>query len=85
MNTKGFPYPHVSDHAVLRYLERICAVDTEAVRLLIGEACARHQGAPAARIEGARFLLRDNTVITTVTDHGVPHHETLTKLQRGER
>lgn len=77
--------PIVSDHAVLRYLQRVLGVDVEQLRGMIAEACERHQGAPCVRAGGARFLMRDGRVVTVLADGTVPHFHVLVKLQRGLR
>ena len=55
---------HVSDHAVLRYLERRHGVDIEAVRRhLAGLAVnAAELGAVAVRVEEVRLFLRDDDI-----------------------
>lgn len=55
---------HVSDHAVLRYLERRHGIDTEAVRRhLHGLALnAAELGAVAVRAEGVRIFLRETDI-----------------------
>lgn len=60
--------PRVTDHAVLRWLERSAEVDIEAVRAAIGGVCARGAGlgAPVVRFEGARFVLVNGVVVTTL-------------------
>lgn len=73
---------HVSDHAVLRYLERCCDVDVEAIRQTIGRGCARgvEAGAPVVRFGGARFLIRNRTVVTVIEGHKIVSHTNLTRL-----
>jgi len=70
---------HVSDHAVLRYLERGHGVDIEAVRRhLAGYAVgAAELGAVAMRVENVRLFLRENAlgdgrVLVTVATVGTP-------------
>lgn len=75
----------VSDHAVLRYLERVLGVDVEQLRAAIAEACERHQGAPSVKAGGARFLMRDGRVVTVLADETVPHFDVLVRLQRKVR
>ena len=60
---------HVSDHAVLRYLERFAGIDTEAVRKMIEEkaAAAVKAGALSLKIDGVVFLMKGNTVTTCLT------------------
>lgn len=75
----------VTDHAVLRYLERVAGVDVQALRATIADHCARHQGAPCVKAGGARFLLRDGVVVTCLADETVPHFDVLANLARGRR
>jgi hypothetical protein len=70
---------HVSDHAVLRYLERCHGVDIETVRRhLAGLAVnAAELGAVAVRTDAVRLFLRDTDigagrVLVTVTTVGLP-------------
>jgi hypothetical protein len=64
------PRHPVSDHAVLRYLERAKGVDVEAVRRELGhrvdELCDGHQGMCSVLIEGLRLILSDEGVVVTV-------------------
>jgi hypothetical protein len=60
------PHPVVTDHAVLRYLERALGLDVEAVR---AEVEARvetglHHGAGKVVVGGMRYVLRDGRVVT---------------------
>ncbi|MCJ8142948.1 hypothetical protein MKI84_08465 [Ancylobacter sp. A5.8] len=65
--------PHVTDHAVIRYLERSRGFDIEAVRREIGRKVARgvEAGACGVVVDGVRFILRDALVVT-VMDSGSP-------------
>ncbi len=66
--------PVVTDHAVLRYLQRVYRVDVELIRREIEAATAR--GRQAAAIEGhtrfkiaiedLRFAVEDGFVVTTI-------------------
>lgn len=58
----------VTDHAVLRYLERSQGVDVEAVRLQIRDIVIKgaELGASAVTAEGLRFVLRNNSVTTVL-------------------
>lgn len=57
----------VTDHCVLRYLERAKGVDIEAIRLHIAELCgpAARVGAASLKAEGVAFQISGSTVITT--------------------
>jgi hypothetical protein len=66
----------VSDHALLRYLERYVGLDIEAVRIDLESAFARAHGASmslgvadyAIRSDGHTFIVRDGTVTTVIPD-----------------
>jgi hypothetical protein len=55
---------HITDHAVLRYLERILGVDIDALRQTIAADCARHQGAPVVKTMVAKYCLINGRVVT---------------------
>lgn len=60
---------HVSDHAVLRYLERVCGVDIEGIRrgLLTPEVkAAMRLKATSVTIQGVTFRLKDSSVVTVI-------------------
>jgi len=68
----------VSDHAVLRYLQRVAGVDTEAIRRRIwlqarGSAA---RGANRCTVGGITYYMRDGYV-TTVTAAKLPEPEAL--------
>lgn len=61
---------HVTDHAILRYLERAHGLDVEAVRRHIAERCATGAELRAASVivERVKFVLADRgskTVVVT--------------------
>lgn len=61
-------YP-VSDHAVLRWLERVHGMDIETIRREIGQKAAvalDHPGAEAVLVDGIKLQLRDGVVTTVV-------------------
>lgn len=60
---------NVTDHAVLRWLERACDIDVETVRHLIGECCARGLEAKCKCIviDGVKFIAtEDGTIVTAL-------------------
>ena len=64
----------VSDHAVLRYLEQVCAVDIEAIRARIhGETrhAAAH-GASGVTVHGIRYRIKDGVVVTVIVPAPAP-------------
>ena len=58
--------PEVSDHAVVRYLERVDGVDIEKVRAHIADVCrvAVAAGALSLKSNGMQFIFRDRVVVT---------------------
>lgn len=57
----------VTDHAVIRYLERVQGVDVEAVRREIGERVAiaeDHPGCSGVVIDGLRYTIVDGHITT---------------------
>ncbi len=81
----------VTDHAIVRFLERIVGLDIDSLREIIGNAAASgaEHGAPSVRALGARFMVRDNRVIFVLGERTIPHYEILQDLMRpdagGER
>lgn len=69
--TSRKPIPSVSDHAVLRYIERKHGVDIEAVREHIRGLVQRGVEAKgdAVVVEGVKFVLCDNVVVTVMGRH----------------
>lgn len=64
--------PRVSDHAVLRFLERVRGLDVEAVRaeILTPEiAMAIKAGAVAVTIKGLRFPVKEGCIVTVLTEN----------------
>lgn len=68
----------VTDHAVLRYLERVVGFDIDAVRKHIADTCAAPAaiGAVCVRAEGYRFEITNNTVVTVRPDGVEPSNTT---------
>lgn len=59
--------PRISDHAMLRYLERAMGIDVAALKakLLTAEVKdAIRAGASAIFVDGIRFKVQDNTIVT---------------------
>lgn len=57
---------HVTDHAIIRYLERACGVDVDAIRAEIARTVRRGvaQGASGVRVDGLNYRLAGATVVT---------------------
>lgn len=78
MQQNGISRAVVTDHAVLRYLERVHGLDVEYFRSVIADHCLDgvRLGATAVRIDIAKFVLVDGRVVTTLRpfDFADPHH-----------
>ena len=59
---------HVTDHAVVRYLERVHGVDIEGLRRRIGRRVDRGVALGAGRVkaDGVQYCLSGKTVTTVV-------------------
>lgn len=69
------PYPKVSDHAVLRYIERAQGVDIAAIRRRIARQVSRAvvlEGS-AVIVDGVKFVLREDRVVTTLKSGMLTH------------
>lgn len=73
--------PHVSDHAMLRYLERVVGIDVESHRRVVEARVGLgvDLGAAAVVSEGFRYILQDVRVTTVVPVRSDP------RLQRHDR
>lgn len=61
--------PRVSDHAVIRYLERKHGFDFDGVRAEIltpDRVAAIRAGATSIRHDGIKFVVKDGVIVTTV-------------------
>ena len=58
----------VSDHAILRYLQRAHGLDIEALRATLASALQRGAdiGAPHVLYHGVRFVIRNGVVVTAM-------------------
>lgn len=65
--SKRQPVP-VTDHAVLRWLERACGIDVETVREVISGCCDRGVEAKAKVIvvDQVKFIAVDGVIVTTL-------------------
>jgi len=68
MKNRTEPAPTVSDHALLRWLQRRYGVDVEAERRKIDTLCdnAIRAGAKTIKVEGVQFVIKNGRVITTL-------------------
>ena len=65
---------HVTDHAVLRHLERTHGIDVEAIRVELGHKvdAAIQAGAVASIAEGIRYVLVENRLVSCVPVKSLP-------------
>lgn len=66
---KPQPEPRLSDHAMLRYLERVMHVDVKAIqaRIMTDKVkAAILAGASSVIVAGAKFKIANNTVVTII-------------------
>lgn len=81
----------VTDHAVLRWLERVEGVDCNAIRrrIAIAALVAEKHGARAVRKDGVTFILaydEEGTAVTTVhTPHPREHLSVPRRLEKDAR
>jgi hypothetical protein len=68
------PLAHVTDHAVLRHLERVHGIDVESVRLELGYKvdAAVEAGAAATISDGIKYVLVEDRLISCVPVKSVP-------------
>ncbi|SMH35978.1 hypothetical protein [Maritimibacter sp. HL-12] len=80
------PRVQVSDHAVIRYLERVPGMDVETIRREIGRKVDRGAdlGACGVQIGGFVYKIRDG-VVTTVLLASQPETGQRQVARRGER
>ncbi|MDB5937576.1 MAG: hypothetical protein JWQ01_4920 [Massilia sp.] len=74
----------VTDHAVVRYCERVLGMDMEGVRRVIHEICEGPSafGARCVRNGGYRFEMVDGRVTTIAPDHGSAPNRTSRKMSQ---
>ena len=68
------PRIRISDHAVLRYLERVDGVNVVAVRKRLAEMAVKATtsqlpGATAVRFDGYRVVIENGTAVTVTATH----------------
>lgn len=65
---------HATDHALLRYLERVRGIDVEAIRAHIEKTCegAAAMGASYVHTEGVKFAIVNHNVTTVIPNTKVP-------------
>jgi hypothetical protein len=73
------PEPRLSDHALLRFIGRVYNIDLDAIKAKIMTPTviqAIKNGATAITVEGIRFKISDNTLVTIFTPNDKPKART---------
>lgn len=73
--SRDFVEPRVTDHAVLRYIERVYGVDVDHLRSLIMTDLVRNAilaGATKVKSDGFVYVLGDNAVVTIMEPYQRP-------------
>jgi hypothetical protein len=71
--------PSVSDHAVLRYMERVHGIDVEQLRgLILTETVEKaiRAGASAVRVDGMTYVIKGATIVTVLGSEQRPKKKT---------
>lgn len=73
---KKHPRIAVTDHAVIRYMERVLGLDIDPVRAAIADVAgpAVRTGATAIITDGFRYVVRDGAVATVTRANSDPKH-----------
>lgn len=68
------PVAHVTDHATLRYLERVKGIDVEAARRELGQKvdAALEAGAAATISDGIRYVLVEDRLVSCTPVKSTP-------------
>ncbi len=77
--------PTVTDHALLRYIERVHGVDIEAIRSAIltpAVVTAIKAGAAAVRSDECRYTIKDMAVVTVYVEQKRQNHKKPTRAMR---
>ena len=65
------PEPRISEHALLRFIERVYGVDVDAVRASImtpGIVSALKSGVTGITVQGVKMVCKEGVIVTVVTD-----------------
>ena len=78
------PKVHVTDHAVVRYLECTHGLDVQEIKQTIRHICQRgaKKGAPCVKHNKLRYMLVDKTVVTIMGRVSRPTHASLVRAKR---
>lgn len=73
------PEPKISDHALLRYVERIIGVDIDAMRAEIMTdmvKSALRAGATGVTVNGVKMVAKDGVIVTVLSEEMRPKRKT---------
>lgn len=72
----------VTDHAIVRYLERVKGMDIDGLRARIAKTCQRgaDADAPSIQFKRHRYILSNSVVLTVLGADQTPGHKFLTKV-----
>ena len=76
---KPSPEPRISDHAMLRYVERVMGIDVEAIRTEIltdHVKSALRTGATGVTVNGVKMVAKDGCIVTVLAEGMRPKKKT---------
>lgn len=76
---RSAPEPRMSDHALLRYIERIMEIDVEALRLEVmtdSVKSALKMGASGVTVNGVKMVAKDGVIVTVLSENMRPKKRT---------
>lgn len=79
--------PKISDHAMLRYVERVMGIDVDALRAEImsdSVKAALRSGASGVTVNGVKMVAKDGVIVTVLSDEMRPKQKTLKRWHREE-
>ena len=81
------PPAYVTDHALLRHLERVQGIDIEAIRLELGHLVdkAIEAGAKATVSEGMRYVLIEDRLVSCVPVKSLPLRDGRKRRRRNRK
>lgn len=65
------PEPRISEHALLRYIERVYGVDVDAARAQVmtpAIIAALKSGVSSVTVQGVKMICKEGVIVTVVTD-----------------
>jgi predicted nuclease with TOPRIM domain len=79
---------HITDHALLRYVERVFGIDVDAVRWeILTDSVARciELGASTITVKGIQFRVKDRSIVTVIGSDQKAHWKKSRAHHRGRR